>query len=246
MRRMRGAAAVVAGRPAGRAADRVRQPRRGRRRRSPTTGRWSAPRSRSSRTAEVCHAADFADRPASLVGYEPVDCAAKHRAETAYVGTFTGAGRRRARPRRRRARPAPRAGVRGLRQADHATTSARTSGARPALARRRGARRRPAGPAAPAGSAATCSRCPTSRTTATPVARTGSLQDALAGPARPLPLGCYPVKATASGAIDTMPASPATKAHNGEFVGVYAARPRPRRTRSRTPTGSGCTTAAAR
>jgi hypothetical protein len=55
------------------------------------------------------------------------------------------------------------------------------------------------------------------------VQRTGGLQNALAGGASALMLGCYAVVLDSSGAIGSMPAVACTAKHNAEFVGVWEA-----------------------
>jgi len=179
-------------------------------------------------TAGVCHPGAH-DPSGPLVGYQPVDCAAEHLGETAFVGTFTGdpavatAPPTADSPARRSAYAACDKEAAGYLGADFRQGRLWMGVVVPSAAGWAGGAR--------------WFRCdlyqvPTVEDHDDPVARTSSLQGALADPASPLALGCYQVKATASGAIGAMSPIACDKAHNSEFAGVYAAAPAVRFPRS--------------
>jgi hypothetical protein len=171
--------------------------------------------------AEVCHEGSY--RPSvSLAAFEPVDCAAPHRAETVHVGTFDGAAA---------GRPAPPAKTSAHVRAAYAECDER---ARQYLGDDFRLGRLWLGVVVPTASGwkggARWYRCDIFQIAdveefGDPVERRGTLKGALAGNAADpaLRLGCYAVKARSTGAIDTMTPTACTKKHNSEFVGVYRA-----------------------
>jgi hypothetical protein len=179
---------------------------------------WAAPAEPASFTpdAGVCHPNGFSET-AYRTAYRPVSCDEEHQTETAYVGSFTGAGTERTSP--------PRAGSPELRAA-FAECDRRT---RDYLGNdwRRGRLwlgvTLPSTPAWEGG--ARWYRCEVSELDdvenyGDTVPRTGSLKGALARPSA-LSLGCYNYVSTRGD--ERFTAVACTKAHNAEFVGVHMA-----------------------
>jgi Septum formation len=167
--------------------------------------------------AGTCHAASFTD-VGFRAAYEVVDCATRHRTETAHVGTFTGPVAAASTP--------PAKGSPGAkdayRQCD--TKAAEYVGADWRTARLWLGVVQPS-PAAWSGGAKWF-RCDLIEVSSVEddgdvVPRVGSLRDTLKRPSSPLKLACYAVEVDANGGIDTMPPASCTKPHNAEFVGLW-------------------------
>ena len=168
----------------------------------------------------ACHSANF-----NAVGprgtYEEVDCAAKHRTETVYVGSYESPAADADVP------PADSsAGGRAAYAVCDQKTTTFVGGpwrnarlwigvTRPTEAAWRGGAR--------------WFRCEVLELNSVEddgglVQRTGSLRDALASGTSDVLLGCYAIQLDGDGAIATMPVVSCGAKHNGEFVGVWYAK----------------------
>ncbi|ATO13752.1 hypothetical protein CO540_07870 [Micromonospora sp. WMMA2032] len=165
--------------------------------------------------ADVCHptVADVG----YLSGYQPVDCATTHRAETLHVGTLTG-------PEAARSAP-PRGGSAGLRAA-HADCARQVTKAVGADWRSGRLQLSVVFPSAPAWSGgARWYRCDVAEVNdlddGTVTERQGSLRAALK-PGSPLALGCFNPKLVKDD-IEAMRPVACTAKHHAEFVGIWQA-----------------------
>ncbi|NES30470.1 hypothetical protein GCE86_05220 [Micromonospora terminaliae] len=150
-----------------------------------------------------------------LSGWNPVDCATTHRAETLHVGTLTGPDAGRGTP--------PRAGSTGTRTA-HAECGEQVDKAVGAEWRSGRLRLSVVFPSAPAWTGgARWFRCDVSEVASlddgSVVARRGTLRNALK-PGSPLALGCYEPKLRKDHVEEMKPVA-CTAKHHAEFVGVY-------------------------
>ncbi|MEU4371078.1 septum formation family protein [Micromonospora chersina] len=150
-----------------------------------------------------------------LSGYNPVDCATTHRAETLHVGTLTGADAERGAP--------PRAGSAGARTA-HAECTRQVNKAVGADWRAGRLRLSVVFPSALAWTGgARWFRCDLSEVAGlddgSVTARSGSLRNALKA-GSPLALGCFDPKLKKNDVEEMRPVA-CTAKHHAEFVGVY-------------------------
>ncbi|MEU1688009.1 septum formation family protein [Micromonospora sp. NPDC005707] len=150
-----------------------------------------------------------------LSGWNPVDCAATHRAETLYVGTLTGPDAGRGTP--------PKAGSTGARTA-HAECAKQVNKAVGAEWRSGRLRLSVVFPSAAAWTGgAHWFRCDASEVASlddgSVVARRGSLRNALKA-GSPLALGCFNPKLSKDDVEEMRPVA-CTAKHHAEFVGVY-------------------------
>ncbi|AEV88940.1 hypothetical protein ACWT_7931 [Actinoplanes sp. SE50] len=184
------------------------------------TNNWGAmaPATGFEPIADTCHLANFA-ATGPRATYEEVDCAVRHRTETVYVGTYSGAAADAEQP--------PSESSAGARAAYHTCDEKTTAyvGAPWRTARLWIGVTHPS-PAAWAGGSRWF-RCDVVELDSIEddgalVQRAGSLRSVLSAPSDLL-LGCYAIKLSDSGAIDTMPPAPCTAAHNAEFAGVWDA-----------------------
>jgi hypothetical protein len=185
------------------------------------TNQWSvvgAPAGFQPKTG-TCHLSGFAEAGPRAT-YEEVDCAQSHRTETTYVGTYSSPAADADAP--------PATGSNGAKTAYKicdAKTTAYVGGPWRTARLWIGVTH----PSAAAWSGgARWFRCEVVEITSIEddgglTERTGTLKDALAQPLSPLLLTCYAIKTSTGGAIDTMPATTCTAAHNAEFVGVWTA-----------------------
>ncbi|WFE39701.1 septum formation family protein [Micromonospora sp. WMMD998] len=164
---------------------------------------------------DVCHptVADVG----YLSGYQPVDCAAEHRAETLHVGTLSG-------PEADRSAP-PRAGSAGIRAA-HAECARQVTRAIGADWRSGRLQLSVVFPSALAWSGgARWYRCDVTEVSdldeGNVTARTGSLRGALK-PGSPLALACFNPKLSKD-EVQAMRPVACTAKHHAEFVGIYQA-----------------------
>ncbi|MEV6341745.1 septum formation family protein [Actinoplanes sp. NPDC051851] len=168
--------------------------------------------------AETCHLANFAVAGPRAT-YEEVDCGVRHRTETVYVGTYTGAASDGEQP------PAETsAAARVAYRSCDAKTTEYVAG--PWRAARLWIGVTHPSPAAWSGGSRWF-RCEVVELDSIEdngalAEREGSLRGALAT-ASDLSLTCYAIKLDASGAIDTMPPAACTDQHNAEFTGVWDA-----------------------
>lgn len=166
--------------------------------------------------ADTCYTSGYSPF-ASLTGFDPVDCADRHAAQTVYVGTFNGAAADRGTP--------PPKGSSEIRKAyaecDKQATSYLGGDFRYG--------RLWLGVVVPSSSGwnggSRWFRCDLFEVSEVEdfgdvAYRQGSLRGALSG-ASPLRLGCYAVQAASTGSIKTMTPVACQKAHNSEFVGVH-------------------------
>jgi hypothetical protein len=168
--------------------------------------------------AETCYESAYAPF-AALASFAPVDCAAKHRAETVFVGEFSGTAAGLTAP--------PPKGSAEIQEAyAECDRQARTY-----LGEDFRHGRLWLGVVVPSASGwkggARWYRCDLFEVAdvedfGDPVQREGSLKGALAADPS-LRLTCYQVRASAAGAIAAMSPVACTKKHNSEFVGVYVA-----------------------
>jgi hypothetical protein len=165
--------------------------------------------------ADVCHptVADVG----YLSGYQPVDCATTHRAETLHVGTLTG-------PEAGRSAP-PRGGSAGLRAA-HTDCARQVTKAVGADWRSGRLQLSVVFPSAPAWSGgARWYRCDVAEVNdlddGTVTERRGTLRAALK-PGSPLALGCFNPKLVKDD-IEAMRPVACTAKHHAEFVGIWQA-----------------------
>ncbi|MEU8284443.1 septum formation family protein [Micromonospora sp. NPDC048905] len=181
------------------------------------TDDWAAlpPATAFTPAAGVCQAADFTD-VVTLAAYEPVDCAGPHRLETVHVGAF---------PVERASAPA--GGSAELRGAFTECDTRATGyvGDDWRAGRLRLSVALPSGPGWAAGSR--WFRCDLTELTtveaaATVVVRSGSLRDALKGPAG-LRLGCQQTRTAAGAGVRTLIPVECAQRHDAEFVGVWRA-----------------------
>ncbi|MET8835785.1 septum formation family protein [Micromonospora sp. NPDC004540] len=150
-----------------------------------------------------------------LSGYNPVDCAATHRAETLHVGTLTGPDAGRGAP--------PRAGSAGTRTA-HAECAKQVNKAVGADWRSGRLRLSVVFPSAQAWTGgARWFRCDVAEVASlddgSVTARSGSLRNALKA-GSPLALGCFNPKLVKDRVAEMRPVA-CTAKHHAEFVGVY-------------------------
>ncbi|MGW4499822.1 septum formation family protein [Micromonospora sp. NPDC004336] len=181
------------------------------------TDDWPAPAAPQAfvPAAGVCHS--VVQEVGYLTAYNPVDCAASHRAETVHVGTLTGAAAERTTP--------PPAGSAGMRAArSECDTKANEAVGADWRSGRLGLSVVLPSPGAWDGGARWF-RCDLSERTsldeANAKARTGSLKGALTG-AAPLAHRCFNPKVSDDDVREMVPVA-CTSKHHAEFVGVWRA-----------------------
>lgn len=169
--------------------------------------------------ASACYQAGYTEF-ATLDGFDPVECAEKHRAETIHLGTFADADAELKAP--------PARGSAALRRA-YAECDKQAKTFLGADFRYGRLWLGVVVPSAAGWSGGTrWFRCDLFEVANVEdfddaVDREGSLKGALTAATAPLRLGCYQTSAASSGAIEKMAAIACTKQHNSEFVGVYTA-----------------------
>lgn len=168
--------------------------------------------------ADTCHLANFATAGPRAT-YEEVDCGVQHRTETVFVGTYTGTAADAEQP------PSETStGAAAAYQTCDQKVSAYVGGPW-RTARLWIGVTHPSSAAWTGGSR--WFRCDVVELDSIEdngalVERQGSLRGALAVGSE-LELGCYAIKLSGAGAIDTMPQAPCTAKHNAEFAGVWDA-----------------------